>query len=209
MAREPLGVVLTAGLGTRLRPITPATPKPLVPLLNRPLIVYALDLLASLGLREIAVVVGPEDTTTAEVARSHAPPGVEVSGAVQREPNGPGDAVASVGAALEERPQGHIVPDEAHPLHPRDGRRAVPGQRPQFAMPGESIIEAKPVEAARCLPATRSEPRPATAANCPLATRGSRSIDERSRSRPSRRKDAGPRQWGGRFPWRFGTEVRS
>ena len=103
MAREPLGVVLTAGLGTRLRPITPATPKPLVPLLNRPLIVYALDLLASLGLREIAVVVGPEDTTTAEVARSHAPPGVEVSEAVQHEPNGPGDAVASVGAALEER----------------------------------------------------------------------------------------------------------
>ena len=73
MAREPLGVVLTAGLGTRLRPITPATPKPLVPLLNRPLIVYALDLLASLGLREIAVVVGPEDATTVEVARSHAP----------------------------------------------------------------------------------------------------------------------------------------
>ncbi len=103
MARGPLGVVLTAGLGTRLRPITPATPKPLVPLLNRPLIVYALELLASLGLREIAVVVGPEDATTAEVARSHAPPGVTVSEAVQREPNGPGDAVASVGAALEER----------------------------------------------------------------------------------------------------------
>ena len=103
MAREPLGVVLTAGLGTRLRPITPNTPKPLVPLLNRPLIVYALDLLASLGLREIAVVVGPEDATTAEVARSHAPPGVVVFEAVQHEPNGPGDAVASVGDALEDR----------------------------------------------------------------------------------------------------------
>ena len=103
MAREPLGVVLTAGLGTRLRPITPATPKPLVPLLNRPLIVYALELLASLGLREIAVVVGPEDASTVEVARRQAPPGVEVSEAVQREPNGPGDALASVGAALEDR----------------------------------------------------------------------------------------------------------
>ena len=103
MAREPLGVVLTAGLGTRLRPITPHTPKPLVPLLNRPLIVYALDLLASLGLREIAVVVGPEDATTAAVARGHAPPGVTVFEAVQHEPNGPGDAVASVGDALEGR----------------------------------------------------------------------------------------------------------
>jgi mannose-1-phosphate guanylyltransferase len=38
-------VVLAGGLGTRLRPITYTRPKPLVPILNRPLILRVLDLL--------------------------------------------------------------------------------------------------------------------------------------------------------------------
>lgn len=100
---EPLGVVLTAGLGTRLRPLTPATPKPLVPLLNRPLIAYALDLMRDLGLHEVAVVVGPEDDRTREYVEANAPLGVRVSLAVQHEPRGPGDAVASVGETLDGR----------------------------------------------------------------------------------------------------------
>ena len=100
---EPLGVVLTAGLGTRLQPLTPATPKPLVPLLNRPLIAYALDLMGELGLHEIAVVVGPEDEVTGAYTRAHAPAGLAASVAVQHEARGPGDAVAAVGTALEGR----------------------------------------------------------------------------------------------------------
>ena len=100
---EPLGVVLTAGLGTRLRPLTPATPKPLVPLLNRPLIAYALDLMRHLGLREVAVVTGPDDDRTRGYVEAHSPPALKVSTAVQREPRGPGDAVAAVGDALDGR----------------------------------------------------------------------------------------------------------
>ena len=100
---EPLGVVLTAGLGTRLRPLTPATPKPLVPLLNRPLIAYSLDLMRQLGLREVAVVTGLEDDQTRRYVAEHAPPDSRVSIAVQHEPRGPGDAVAAVGDALDGR----------------------------------------------------------------------------------------------------------
>lgn len=47
--------VLGAGLGTRLRPLTEAVPKPLVPVRNRPLITHAFDHLASLGVREFIV----------------------------------------------------------------------------------------------------------------------------------------------------------
>ena len=101
--RAPLGVVLTAGLGTRLRPLTPALPKPLVPLLDRPLIAWALELLAEMGLREAAVVAGPGGEAVADAARRCAPPGVAVSLATQREPRGPGDALASAGAALDGR----------------------------------------------------------------------------------------------------------
>ena len=39
-------MVLAAGLGTRLRPITFAHPKPMVPVLNRPVMEHILRLLA-------------------------------------------------------------------------------------------------------------------------------------------------------------------
>jgi len=48
-------LVLAAGLGTRLRPLTLTTPKPLVDVAGRPLIHYAFDLILRAGIREIAV----------------------------------------------------------------------------------------------------------------------------------------------------------
>jgi mannose-1-phosphate guanylyltransferase len=46
-------MLLCAGLGTRLRPLTDERPKPLVPLLGRPIASYVLDALAALGVRSI------------------------------------------------------------------------------------------------------------------------------------------------------------
>ena len=53
--RPKKALVLAAGLGTRLRPLTEACPKPLMPLWNVPLIEHVLRLLESWGVREIAV----------------------------------------------------------------------------------------------------------------------------------------------------------
>ncbi len=47
--------VLGAGLGTRLRPLTDQLPKPLIPVLRRPLITYAFDHLLGGGVREFIV----------------------------------------------------------------------------------------------------------------------------------------------------------
>jgi len=48
--------ILGAGLGTRLRPLTEALPKPLVPVWNRPLVEYAFDhLIRDLGVGAFAV----------------------------------------------------------------------------------------------------------------------------------------------------------
>ncbi|OHV79209.1 nucleotidyltransferase family protein [Ensifer sp. LCM 4579] len=50
-------MVLAAGLGTRLRPITNTLPKPLVPIAGKPMIDYVLDLLAAAGVTTAAVNV--------------------------------------------------------------------------------------------------------------------------------------------------------
>ena len=99
-----LGVILAGGLGTRLRPLTHLLPKAMVPLLNRPLIAYAVEMLASAGIDEVVVVVSARDEGTEAAARRAARPSVRLSLAVQAEPRGSGDAVLSVGAALEGRP---------------------------------------------------------------------------------------------------------
>lgn len=50
-------MVLAAGLGTRLRPITDTMPKPLVPIAGKPMIDYGLDALAQAGVKRAVVNV--------------------------------------------------------------------------------------------------------------------------------------------------------
>ena len=48
-------MILAAGLGTRLRPITNTLPKPMVPVCNRPLIAYAVEAFLAAGIDDIVV----------------------------------------------------------------------------------------------------------------------------------------------------------
>jgi NDP-sugar pyrophosphorylase family protein len=48
-------MILAAGFGTRFRPVTYTLPKPMVPLLNRPLIAWAVESLLTAGVNEIIV----------------------------------------------------------------------------------------------------------------------------------------------------------
>ncbi len=50
-------MLLAAGYGTRLKPLTDHTPKPLVPVAGRPMIEYALDKLRAYGIEEVVINV--------------------------------------------------------------------------------------------------------------------------------------------------------
>ncbi|MEW5702870.1 MAG: sugar phosphate nucleotidyltransferase [Candidatus Zixiibacteriota bacterium] len=50
-------VVLAGGFGTRLKPLTASLPKPMVPVGNRPLMEYVIDLLATHGLKNVMVLL--------------------------------------------------------------------------------------------------------------------------------------------------------
>ena len=49
------GMILAAGYGTRLRPLTWTLPKPLVPLCNRPLIGWAIESFLAAGVRDLII----------------------------------------------------------------------------------------------------------------------------------------------------------
>lgn len=51
-------VVLAAGEGTRLRPLTRNRPKPMLPAANRPILAHVLDALVDAGMDRIVIVVG-------------------------------------------------------------------------------------------------------------------------------------------------------
>lgn len=50
-------VILVGGLGTRLRPLTCNTPKPMIPLVNQPFIVHVLENLRNQGIDEVILCV--------------------------------------------------------------------------------------------------------------------------------------------------------
>lgn len=54
------GIVLAGGLGTRLRPLTLITNKHLLPVYNKPMIIYPIETLRRAGITEIMLVCGRE-----------------------------------------------------------------------------------------------------------------------------------------------------
>ncbi|HTY63268.1 MAG TPA: sugar phosphate nucleotidyltransferase [Acidobacteriota bacterium] len=52
------GIVLAGGLGTRLHPLTKVTNKHLLPIYNKPMIYYPIEMMVDAGIRDILIVTG-------------------------------------------------------------------------------------------------------------------------------------------------------
>ena len=55
---EFVGVILAAGRGTRMFPFTTRWPKPILPILGKPLLQHQIEMMKSVGIRQIFIVIG-------------------------------------------------------------------------------------------------------------------------------------------------------
>lgn len=86
-------VILAAGQGTRLRPVTLTMPKSLVPVANRWLITYAFDVLKRAGLTDIGIVVNSLNSPIVKILTDGKSLGVNIQYIIQKEQKGLAHAI--------------------------------------------------------------------------------------------------------------------
>ncbi len=96
-------ILLAGGKGTRLRPLTVHTPKPIVPILNRPFLYYQIDLLKQIPeIDEVILSLNYQPRRIEEIVGDGEGLGIRVRYVVEPMPLGTGGAVRYAGDSLTE-----------------------------------------------------------------------------------------------------------
>ncbi|MBR1560360.1 MAG: NDP-sugar synthase, partial [Clostridia bacterium] len=96
------GIIMAGGEGTRLRPLTCDQPKPMIELMGRPLMGYAIGLLKRHGITDIGVTLGYMPDAVTERFADGGDMGVSLRYFVERAPMGTAGGVKLAGAFLDE-----------------------------------------------------------------------------------------------------------
>jgi mannose-1-phosphate guanylyltransferase len=96
-------VILVGGEGTRLRPLTSTVPKPVVPLVDRPFIVYMLEWLKHHGVDDVILSCGFLATSVRNVLGDGSQLGIRLRFVEEPEPRGTAGALKYAESFLDER----------------------------------------------------------------------------------------------------------
>jgi NDP-sugar pyrophosphorylase family protein len=95
-------VILVGGEGTRLRPLTLQTPKPIVPVVDRPFLRHQLDLLGTAGVGEVVFSVAYRPEKIQAVFGDGSAFGRHIAYAIETTPLGTGGAVKNAEPQLDD-----------------------------------------------------------------------------------------------------------
>ena len=90
-------LVLSGGVGTRLRPITYTSAKQLLPVANKPVLFYGLEAIRDAGITEVGLVVGDTAPAIIDAVGEGSAFGLEVTYLRQEAPLGLAHAVLIAG----------------------------------------------------------------------------------------------------------------
>ena len=85
-------LILAGGKGTRLRPLTVYTPKPVVPVMNRPFLLYQIEVLAKAGIEDIVLSLSYQPDKIADLLGDGSDFGVKLAYVTEPSPMGTGGA---------------------------------------------------------------------------------------------------------------------
>jgi mannose-1-phosphate guanylyltransferase len=106
-------MILAAGLGTRLRPLTYVMPKPVAPVLNRPIVAWIAELLARHGFRDVVTNLSYLPERIREVLGDGSAFGLQVTYSEEPEPLGTAGGVGKVRDFLSETDSFLIISGDA------------------------------------------------------------------------------------------------
>ena len=96
------GIILTAGEGTRMRPLTLTRPKTMLPVGGKPLLQYNLEALRDAGVKKITMVVGYYQEVVEEHFQDGVKFGVQIEYVTQEKRLGTAHAIATAASSVEE-----------------------------------------------------------------------------------------------------------
>ncbi|CAN5535113.1 NDP-sugar synthase [soil metagenome] len=95
-------LILAGGKGTRLRPLTVYTPKPIVPVVNRPFLLYQIEILQRAGIYDITLSLSYQPDKIEQILGNGSDFGVNLRYITEPSPMGTGGAYKFASEALRE-----------------------------------------------------------------------------------------------------------